>query len=114
MITCSGEKLYKGKVKHHFNSTSRWLNSHGNFSYVSHMGLTEPVDDGYVMLSKSAISLGISRLVRDVSKGASKKRIPDLDVVATRFLKGFRDGKYGTINLDADNHTMATEKRMAG
>jgi len=91
-----------------------WLNSHGNFSYVSHMGLTEPVDDGYVMLSKSAISFGISRLVRDVSKGASKKRIPDLDVVATRFLKGFRDGKYGTINLDADNHTMATEKRMAG
>ena len=77
------------------------------------MGLKEPEDDGYVMLSKSAISLGMFRLVKDVSKGAAKKRIPDLEVAGTRFLKGFREGKYGTINLDADSHNMFTASRIA-
>ena len=91
----------------------RWLNSHDNFAYVSHMGLKEPEDDGYVMLSKSAISLGLFRMVKDVSKGSARKKIPDLEVAGTRFLKGFRDGKYGTINLDSDSHNMASVSRIA-
>jgi len=90
-----------------------WLNCHDNFSYVSHMGLKEPEDDGYLMLTKSAISLGMFRLVKDVSKGAARKKIPDLEVAGTRFLKGFREGKYGAINLDADSHNMGTASRIA-
>ena len=86
---------------------------HDNFAYVSHMGLKEPEDDGYVMLSKSAISLGLFRMVKDVSKGSARKKIPDLEVAGTRFLKGFRDGKYGTINLDSDSHNMASVSRIA-
>ena len=77
------------------------------------MGLKEPEDDGYLMLSKSAISLGMFRLVKDVSKGAARKKIPDLEVAGIRFLKGFREGKYGTINLDADSHNIAAASRIA-
>ena len=113
VITSFGEKFFLICSIIVISLSSRWLNSHDNFSYVSHMGLKEPEDDGYVMLSKSAISLGITKLVKDVSKGAAKKRIPNLEVAGTRFLKGFRDGKYGPINLDVDSHNMASASRIA-
>jgi len=80
-----------------------WLNTNANFSYVSHMGLSIPEDRGPIMLAKAAIALGFTRKVRDVSKGMAHRVIPDIDRAGGRFLKGFRDGHYGKVNLDCDH-----------
>jgi len=92
-----------------------WLNSHSNFSYVEHMGLKEPEDLGYIMLAKSAISLGNFITTRDISKGSGKRTLPDMRVTATRFLEGFRKGVYGKINLDCDQlETLKKESMRRG
>ena len=44
------------------------LNSHENFSYVEHMGLEEPEDEGTIMLAKAGAKLGLFRAFRDVSQ----------------------------------------------
>lgn len=68
------------------------LNSHENFSYVEHMGLEGPEDEGTIMLAKAGAKLGLFRAFKDVSQGSATKRIPDLPRAAYRFLQGFRTG----------------------
>jgi len=89
-----------------------WLNSHSNFSYVEYMGLKEPEDIGYIMLAKSAISLGNFKTTKDITKGSGKRTLPDTRVTATRFLEGFRKGVYGKINLDCDQFETLEKKSI--
>ena len=79
-----------------------WLNKNHNFSYVELMGLSQPEDDGSIMLAKSAISHKKFKKVRDLSKSSVLKTIPDQMHMATQFLKMFRAGKFGPVNLDCD------------
>ena len=44
------------------------LNSHENFSYVEHMGLEGPEDEGTIMLAKAGAKLGLFRAFKDVSQ----------------------------------------------
>ena len=79
-----------------------WLNSHHCFDYVERMGLEQPEDDGMVMLAKAAIKAGKFKTVKDVSKSSGHKTIPNLDTMAIKFLKLFRSGQLGLVNLDTD------------
>jgi len=79
-----------------------WLNKQHNFSYVELMGLDKPENDGPIMLAKSAINNKCFKKVRDVSRGAGNKTIPDLTNMAIQFLKHFRSGRFGQVNLDCD------------
>jgi len=79
-----------------------WLNINYNFSYVELMGLEQPEDDGDIMLAKSAISNKKYKKVRDFSKGSGSKIIPDMTSMAVQFLKLFRSGEFGAVNLDTD------------
>ena len=79
-----------------------WLNINHNFSYVELMGLEKPENDGPIMLAKSAISNKKFKKVRDLSKGMGYKVIPDQPTMALKFLKLFRSGGFGPVNLDCD------------
>jgi len=79
-----------------------WLNKSCNFSYVEEMGLEEPEDSGPIMLAKSAIANNSFIRVKDISKGSGQKVIPNQKQMALKFLKLFRSGKFGQVNLDYD------------
>ena len=79
-----------------------WLNIHHCFQYVELMGLEEPEDDGTIMLAKAAISGKKFKRVRDLSQSLVFKRVPDLMMMANKFLKLFRAGHFGPVNLDTD------------
>jgi len=79
-----------------------WLNKNYNFSYVELMGLDQPEDDGSIMLAKSAISNKRFKKVRDMSRGAGYKSIPNMQFMAKQFLLMFRKGQFGQVNLDSD------------
>ena len=79
-----------------------WLNTHHYFQYVDLMGLDQPEDDGTIMLAKAAISNKKFKRVRDVSQSLVFKTVPDLLAMANKFLKLFRGGHFGPINLDTD------------
>jgi len=79
-----------------------WLNIHQCFDYVELMGLEQPEDDGTIMLAKSAISLGKLKQVRDIQRGSGLKIIPNIKLQASKFLRMFRSGKLGPVNLDTD------------
>ena len=79
-----------------------WLNNHHCFDYVERMGLDTPEDNGAVMLAKAAIKAGKFKTVKDVSKSSGHKTIPNLDYMGHRFLKLFRSGELGLVNLDTD------------
>ena len=82
-----------------------WLNTNHNFSYVELMGLDQPEDDGSIMLAKSAISNKKFKKVKDIRKGAGFRTLPDLQAMAIKFLKLFRSGQFGQVNLDSDMFT---------
>lgn len=77
-----------------------WLNINYNFSYVEFMGLDQPEDNCQVMLAKAAIQADKFKLVKDMTRGAGKKRVPDIIYMAQQFLKGFRMGEFGPVNLE--------------
>ena len=79
-----------------------WLNTHACFDYVELMGLEQPEDDGTVMLAKSAISRGKFRTARDIQRGTGTRKIPDIKYSASKFLRLFRSGQLGPVNLDTD------------
>ena len=79
-----------------------WLNTHHCFQYVELMGLDQPEDDGTIMLAKSAIRTKKFKRVRDMSQSLKFKTVPDLFSTATKFLKLFRAGLFGPVNLDSD------------
>ena len=43
-----------------------------------------------------------SRTVRNMETGHGLKTLPDIEVAAEKFLKGFRSGSLGLANLDSD------------
>jgi len=79
-----------------------WLNTNHMFDYVKLMGLDEPEDDGSIMLAKSAIRNNKFKKVKDFSKGAGLRILPDQQFMAIKFLMLFRTGKFGEVNLDTD------------
>ena len=79
-----------------------WLNNHHYFEYVEAMGLKQPEDDGTLMLAKAAIAAGKFRIVKDVRKGHGNMKIPHIDSMAKQFLRLFRAGQFGLVNLDTD------------
>jgi len=79
-----------------------WLNIHHCFDYVEAMGLKQPEDDGSLMLAKAAISAGKFRTIRDVRVGSGMTKLPNLQLMSHKFLKLFRSGHFGLVNLDTD------------
>eukprot|EP00092_Neocalanus_flemingeri_P004484 GFUD01004824.1.p1 GENE.GFUD01004824.1~~GFUD01004824.1.p1 ORF type:complete len:346 (-),score=118.80 GFUD01004824.1:8-1045(-) len=79
-----------------------WLNTNHNFSYVELMGLDQPEDDGSIMLAKSAISNKQFKKVKDISKGAGTRTLPNQQIMAVKFLRMFRSGQFGKVNLDSE------------
>lgn len=70
-----------------------YMNLHHQFDYVDYMELDQPEDDVMVLLSKIAL----------VNKKLKKQgTVPDLEYATEKFLKAFRHGAFGRINLDAD------------
>ena len=78
-----------------------WLNLHHHFDYVELMGLQQPEDHAAVMLAKAAVNAGDFKRVKDISKGGMM-RIPNITQQAVKFLKLFRSGQFGLVNLDTD------------
>jgi len=77
-----------------------WLNSKHMFHYVQYMGLEQPEDNSQVMLAKAAIKADKFRQFRDVSKSSAIRKAPDTNLMAKKFLEGFRGGHFGLCNLD--------------
>ncbi|XP_023339426.1 mitochondrial GTPase 1 [Eurytemora carolleeae] len=85
-----------------------FLNSHHYFDYVDYMGLKQPEDDNIMMLAKSALAAGKTR--KQTTLGTSSI-MPDFKYSSQLFLKGFREGKFGRINLDEDQLNLETLTR---
>jgi len=85
-----------------------YLNCHHKFDYVDYMGLSQPEDDIYVMLTKSAVANGLMTANRPrsnmlvVGGGGEQALVPCINKAAHRFLKGFREGRLGKMYLDQD------------
>ena len=77
------------------------LNQQLRFEYVDFMKLEEPMDNCRVMLAKSAIAHGFMSPFRDFEKGGFRD-FPDLTRTANHFIKGFRTGAFGHMNLDTE------------
>lgn len=78
-----------------------WLNKHGHFSYVEKLGLREPCDDIWEVLTLYALNNKFTMRVRDMSSGAMVTR-PHLEKAATSIVKMFRRGELGLYLLDSD------------
>ncbi|XP_069941139.1 mitochondrial GTPase 1 isoform X2 [Cherax quadricarinatus] len=74
-----------------------WLNSCGNHSYVEHLGLSEPTDNIQHLLLTAAARNNWLRKARDHT---GVQTIPDVIQCAAKFIRAFREGKYGPVMLD--------------
>lgn len=79
-----------------------WLNKHHIFEYVEYMGLDQPEDDVKVMLAKSALAANKIVKRKNIQGGSGRTEFPDIDFAATKFMDGFRKGRFGLVNLDTD------------
>lgn len=77
-----------------------WLNRNERFEYVDYMGLQNPTDNILEVLVSGAKLLNKYKKVKNYDGQLLLK--PDFDYVAHHFLKYFRSGEMGRINLD--NH----------
>lgn len=73
------------------------LNKNGNHSYVKYLNLEEPTDNIRQLLGLAAVNNGWKRKVRTQS---GTQVIPDLQLSASKFIKGFRMGVFGPMILD--------------
>jgi len=87
-----------------------YLNRHEHFDYVEQMNLDRPEDDVNIMLAKCALANNKTKKVDIPGRPATV--LPNYDFAAQKFLKGFRSRKFGRINLDADQLSSRTEKRL--
>ena len=80
------------------------LNRYHHFEYVKYFGLKEPVDDVRVLLASLAIKHGYITKVRnyDHSQATFIKEVPCFERASEYFLRKFREGKLGAVNLDQD------------
>lgn len=77
-----------------------WLNRNGNYEYVHYMAMDEPSD------SIEEVTLAGSKMLNKTIKrkhydGSIVMR-PDFDLAAAHFIKGFRAGLFGKVNMDND------------
>ncbi|XP_037799337.1 mitochondrial ribosome-associated GTPase 1-like [Penaeus monodon] len=73
------------------------LNRNGNHSYVKYLNLQEPTDNIQQLLGFASVNNGWKRKVRTQS---GIQVIPDLQLSASKFIKGFRTGAFGPMILD--------------
>ncbi|KAG7169987.1 mitochondrial ribosome-associated GTPase 1-like [Homarus americanus] len=83
------------------------LNSQGNHSYVSYLGIDEPTDTIQQLLVSAAIKNNWMVKIRD-HRGI--QTVPNIMLSATKFIKGFRTGQFGTLLLD-DTPLMLEKER---
>nr|ALS04218.1 mitochondrial GTPase 1 [Acartia pacifica] len=76
-----------------------YLNKSHEFGYVDYLGLKQPEDDHLLMLTKAAIANGLMTKRTTFGKTST---IPNIDLMAQRFLKWFRSGDFGRIYFDQD------------
>jgi len=79
-----------------------YLNTHHQFDYVHFMKLEQPEENSLIMLGKSAIAHGKTR---KVNFHGEHKVLPDVDFMAMKFLKAFRNGEFGRMYLDQERIT---------
>lgn len=77
-----------------------WMNSQNRFEYVDYMGLENPTDSIVEVLISGAKKLGKTKK-RKIYDG-SILILPDVLVAAQHFIRAFRNGDFGKVNLDAD------------
>jgi len=87
-----------------------YLNTHNHFDYVAYMGLEEPEQDCHLMLAKSALIHG--KIIEKTQHG-QKKKLPDYEYVAMKFLQGFRKGHFGRFYLDEDQMKNCEEQLVS-
>jgi ribosome biogenesis GTPase A len=85
-----------------------WLNKHGNFNYLDHMGLKEPTDDIFLLLLSCAKKLNKTVRMRNLSLNTVEEK-PDLKSAAMHFIRGFRTGEFGKVFLD--NEYMGNDRK---
>jgi len=84
-----------------------YLNTHHQFDYVNFMRLEQPEDNHLLMLGKSALAHGRTR---KVFMHGVHKEMPDIEYMAMKFLKAFRNGEFGRMYLDQEILTRIPDK----
>ncbi|KAF4533215.1 hypothetical protein B566_EDAN011847 [Ephemera danica] len=74
-----------------------YLNKTENLSYLSPMGLDAPVDNIGTVLTKAAIKLNKFERIRSFQGYTNR---PNLVAAADYFIRLFREGKFGKVQLD--------------
>lgn len=77
-----------------------WMNANGRFEYVKHMGLDAPSDSIAEVLISSANKLGRTKKIKKYD--GSITVMPDVLLAAKFFIRDFRNGEFGKVNLDSD------------
>lgn len=80
-----------------------WLNKNGHFSYVEVMNLPKPTDSIEEVLVSCAKQLNKTQKIKKFD-GSIVIR-PNFDAAAIHFLKAFRTGSLGKLNLDNNYNT---------
>lgn len=75
-----------------------WMNKNRRFEYVKEAGLDNATDNIAEVLVSYAKGLGAERKYKNLD--GQILNIPDILVAARRFIKHFRNGVFGGINLD--------------
>jgi len=85
-----------------------YLNQHHHFDYVEYMGLKQPEDNSKIMLAKCALAHNKTKIQKHAP---GNPHLPDFEFATMKFLRGFRDGQFGRINLDEDAIIFEMERR---
>lgn len=75
-----------------------WMNKNHRYEYVKEVGLENPTDHITEVLVSYAKGLGAERKYKNLD--GQIVNIPDIMVAARRFIKIFRSGAFGGVNLD--------------
>lgn len=79
------------------------LNKNHVFDYVEIMGLEEPHDQIWEMLTISAEAKGQFRTLSKAMTGEDPREVPCIESAAFDFIRAFRSGAIGKLILDADS-----------
>lgn len=77
-----------------------WLNKHRHFEYVKLFGLMSPTDNIASALATMSINQNLYQRANDSLRGPGVR--PDIESAAQVFVKAFRHGELGKLNLDID------------
>ena len=79
------------------------LNKNHVFDYVEYMGLEEPHDQIWEMLTISAEAKGQFRMLSKAMTGEDPREVPCIQSASLNFIRAFRSGAIGKLILDADS-----------